>query len=132
MDKTLEGYLAVMARGGLVSAMPGIVKGMLNVALTDQRVDTAKVTAWVKADDRLLSHVKTVDTDRIRSIIARLGMTKIDDSWLTADWVLEAIRKQHPAVYSLLMGWPAGYAWCGRQVIDIKLKLNELLTVQIT
>ena len=106
--------------------LPGILKGLLNEAIAFERVDTKKAIEWVQTNERLLDHIRITDNPGVRNVIQKLGVKKIDDSWITTQWLLGAVRERHPALYSLMMGWPKGFAWCDRQVADIRLELDKL------
>jgi hypothetical protein len=120
-----------MVRGFVLDQLPSIIKGLLNEEIRIQQVDVKKAVAWVNTNESLLAHVPVKENKGIRNIIKKLGITYIDDSWITTRWLLDAIRANHPALYSLMLGWPKGQAWCDRQVQDIKAALKEIQDEQV-
>lgn len=123
-NPSLRGYLDVGTRGLVLQILPDVIKGMINELMSLHRVDVKMAVKWVKDDVKLWPMFGIQQNDKIKNLIVRLRISKMDDSWITTTWLLEGIRKQHPALYSLMMGWPEGYAWCNRQVADIKNELD--------
>jgi len=106
---------ANMAFSGLaISSAPAIVKGMLveylkNVTLEEiiYEVENNRVL-WVRIDPEMQQ--KTIN------MLSRLG--NLD--WLNADFVIESIKDEHPAMASLFLGWEEARVWLEKQASILK------------
>lgn len=123
-------YLRLGARGLILEMLPRIITGMVSEQLKIEQVDVKKAVLWVNTDEDLLKHIKIQDNPGVRNIVQKLGIEKIDDSWVTTSWLLESLRTTHPALYSLFMGWPDGRKWCDRQILSIRKELDRLSNVK--
>lgn len=110
-ELTLKGFVAVNA--------PTIFKGWLNTFLHSRKVTVEKMVTLVEENQSLWSLIPKEHYDRIRRATKQAG--NLD--WLTVDWTINAVKKEHPALASLFLGWRKGRNWLGRQLEEIKQEL---------
>lgn len=109
----IKRYADPMLRGGFGLAMPGIIQGVLIEYLGQASIP--EIIKFVETDQSLWSQVEPEMQDKIKNLVSRFG----DISWLTAEWTINAVRKDLPAYASLFLGWPEGREWLDRQVKEI-------------
>lgn len=106
--------------GGLIAELsPELFKGMLVELL--KKTTVAEASEWVMKDYVLLEKVPPQTLARLKSFSPRFGSLE----WLTAEWVIEALRADVPALASLFMGWKKAYNWLVRQVNIIQREIEE-------
>ena len=93
---------------------PAIIRGFLNELLS--KVTLNQVIDWVNNDKPLLS----IRNEKYTKIIQAVGKDIGQLDWLTADWAITSIRKEHTALASLFVGWDVAYMWLNRQIAAIK------------
>lgn len=103
-------YAGVLGKGFVAQMAPSVLQGALVTALKDKTVKQA--TEWVEKNLTLWDMLDTKQQDGLRNLACRVG--RLD--WLTADWTIQAIRKDLPALASLYIGWRKAYNWLVRQV----------------
>lgn len=94
-------------RGLVVEYAPGFIKGALVKMLSEVTVEQAAL--WVEQDYFLLEKIP----ERYRHELATMNLGKLD--WLTADWVIDALKKDKPQLASLFHSWRKGHNWLERQ-----------------
>lgn len=104
-------YAGIFSHGFVISMAPEIAKGALVELLKAQELDITKATAWVQ-DNTSLWKILGPQQEMLKNLAGRAG--NID--WLTADWVIEAIKGDLPEVASLFLGWKKANNWLKRQV----------------
>jgi len=115
----LKRYGDILLGGLLADVSPELFKGILTELL--KKTTVAEASEWVTKDYVLLEKVPPETLARLKSFSPRFGNT----SWLTAEWVIEALRDDVPALASLFMGWKKGYNWLVRQVNIIQREIEE-------
>lgn len=113
----LERYGNILLGGLIAEVSPELFKGILIELLSKTTVEEA--SDWITKDYVLLDKIEPKYLARIKKFVPRFG----DTSWFTADWVIEALRKDVPALASLFIGWKKGYNWLGRQVEIIQREI---------
>ena len=98
---------------------PDIIKGFLIKYLSDIPVKT--ICTYVEKKESLLSMVPPGNLDEIKAMAARVK----DWSFLTSDWLIEAVREDIPATASLFLNWKKGRNWLDKQVEIIKQELES-------
>lgn len=119
---TIRKYGGMLGKGLLSQIAPQIVKGALVEVLSAKRLNVKKASTWVEGNVCLWD---TLEESEKRSFL-KLGEAVTELDWLTADWVIEAIKDDFPAVASLFLGWKRGANWLGRQVDIMKKKIEGL------
>lgn len=103
---------------GLFSAFgPNVAKGALVSFLKD--MEFKQVMDMVKKDEMLWDYVP----DLQRSKVIEMAST-MDTSWLTVEWLIEAVRKDLPYVASYFLSSPKALTWLQKQVEDIQEKIR--------
>jgi len=111
-------YGNILLSGLIAELSPELFKGMLVELL--KKTTVAEASEWVTKDYVLLEKVPPQTLARLKGFSPRFGNT----SWLTAEWVIEALREDVPAIASLFMGWKKGYNWLVRQVEIIQREIR--------
>jgi hypothetical protein len=109
-------YGDIALKGLLSQAAPGIAQGFLVELLKSKKVDVNKVSKWVLENRSLWGELEPNEQDGLRRLAAKAG----DLSWMDANWVINAIRRDLPSVASLFLGWTKARNWLERQVEDLK------------
>lgn len=115
----LKKYGEIFGRGIISVTAPTMVKGALNEFLRDVKMDT--VIEWVQSNKSLWQQLDPQRQEHFRTLKSELG--SID--WLDSDWVINAVKKEHPALSSLFRGWVKAKNWLERQTVIIKRELEE-------
>ena len=111
----------LLSKGLLAQEAPRVAKGALAEILKAKGLNVKMASQWVQDDVCLWDQLNYGER---QSIIRLRGMVQ-NMSWLTAEWVIDAIRSSLPAVASLFMGWAEGGEWLRQQVEIIKKKVEE-------
>ena len=122
MEDKIQRLLEITLKGFTLNNLPAICKGFLNESLTRNVVTVETVLEMVDKNQSLWKAISQEDYDRLVNIYSRVG--KVD--WLTADWLIEAIKEKHAAIASLFLGWRKSYNWLERQVKEIKDNVDNL------
>ena len=119
----VKGFSELTLKGMVASNAPSIFKGMVNELLLQYHITPEVIIPMVEANQDLWSMIPEKHYDKVAKVAQQIK----DIDWLTADWFIEAIRKDHPALASLFLGWPRGKAkkWLDQQIGEIKRKLVD-------
>lgn len=112
----LKKYAGLFSKGLVIEMAPEIAKGMIVEIFKVKKVSVKSADDWVQNNTSLW---KTLDPDEqalLKDLAQRVG--NID--WLSADWVIDAIKSDFPAVASLFLGWKKANNWLKRQVEIIR------------
>ncbi len=115
----VKAFAGPAMRGLGAQFAPAIAKGFLVDQLVG--VPTKELIRYVEEDIPLWGLMKPEDQDKMIDLLGRVG--QID--WLTADWVVAALREELPAAASLFLGWPEARSWLERQVQEIHQQLKN-------
>ena len=107
-ELTLKGLVAVNA--------PTIFKGMINQIFHQYRVTVDKVVPLVQENKSLWGTLPSELEDTFLKGARQAGNME----WLTTEWLIDAIKKEHPALASLFLSWRKARNWLGRQIEEIK------------
>ncbi len=119
-DSKVKKLASSFVRGFILNNLPGIIKGMINEFLKKATVDT--IVQMVNSNESLWKRAGPKYYEKIQNVVLKAG----DVSWLTADWLIDSMRVEHPAIASLFLGWKKSYNWLERQVKEIKESVEEL------
>lgn len=120
-DTAME-YGRTMLKGLVSNNTPVMAKGMLNELLRINGITPEVVTELVMENKSLWDMFPENQYDKIKKILAQVG--EVD--WITTDWLIDATRKNHPALASLFLGWRKARNWLDRQVEEIKAQVKTL------
>lgn len=108
---------------------PAIIRGILIEILAQPmvykdykgQITTALVERLVQDDTSLWSLIEPRNYDRVKAIIREyVG----DIRWFSTDWVIDAIKKDYPALASQMEGWPRAYEWLSRQLDEARQQMQ--------
>ena len=109
-------YAGIFSKGFVISMVPEMTKGALIELLQSREINVEKAVEWVTHNKSLWKSFEPESQAMLKNVAGRVG--NID--WLTAPWVIEAIKEEMPAVASLFLGWKKANNWLKRQVKIIK------------
>lgn len=112
-ELTLRGLVSVNA--------PTIFKGMLNEWFARYKVTPEQIIPLVTENKNLWALLPPEYYDRLKKASAHIR----NANWLTVDWMIDAVKTEHPAIASLFLGWRKGRNWLNRQIIEVKKELFE-------
>lgn len=112
-------YASVFGKGMVAQFAPEVLKGGLVEVMRKKTVEAT--CNWVDKNIRLWNEL---EPDHRKSLL-KLGEVVKDLSWLTADWFIEVIKKDCPALASLFLGWEKAYNWLERQIEIIKEEIKK-------
>ena len=107
-ELTLKGLVSVNA--------PTIFKGILNEWFRQQDITVKKVIPLIEQNKSLWLLFPPEYYPRLEKIASQVS----DLSWLTADWVIDAVKEEHRALASLFLSWKKGRNWLDRQIEEMK------------
>ncbi len=105
-------------RGLAAQFAPSITKGLLIEYLGKIKIED--IMSYVEKDVSLWSQ-----TPEYQAKIKKLARMQGNLSWLTSDWLIEAIRKDLPSLASMFLGWKKARNWLDRQVAELKQQINS-------
>jgi hypothetical protein len=122
-SSNLKRYSKMLGKGLLHEVSPGIVAGVINELFHEWNVDVAKVTDYVQYHRSLWDQISPEYQNALKNS-ARL----IDPSFLTPDFIVNAINKDFPAVASLFLSWTAAGEWLAGQTEQLKNHISGQTT----
>ncbi len=111
-----KNYAGLLRKGLVIEMAPEIAKGMLVEIFKTKKVTVDSACDWVQRNTSLWETLEPKEQDMLENLAERVG--NID--WLDADWVIDAIKKDLPAVASLFLGWKKANNWLKRQTEIIR------------
>lgn len=117
MLERLRGFGELAVRGFVANNAPAMFKGVMIEFLRNTTVD--EIIDRVNKNKSLWSLVPQEEHDKIRHLAQQIQNT----DWLTAEWAIDAIRRDHPAIASLFLGWTKSRNWLERQCNEIRENL---------
>ena len=120
MPVNLKRYGEIFGRGITATFAPGILKGAVVDYFKEKRVDTKKATEWVQENKSLWDNLDPERQRRFKQLAGKLGSL----GFLTAEWAIDALRDEFPAVASLFLGWPKANNWLARQMLKFRTELQ--------
>ena len=121
MLDNIRGIGELTLRGLIATQAPNLLKGVLNELLRRDDITVDKVVIMVEKNQALWDQFSPDITHSLHRAAEKI--TDVD--WLTPEWFIEAIKKEHPALASLFLGWVKGKNWLSRQIVAIKKELYE-------
>lgn len=118
MSFDLDKYTGPLMWGLAGTFAPGILKGVMIEHLSG--VSVKEMSSWIMEGRGLLDQVDDKTRSKLKKLAGKIGRLE----WLTADWAIDAVRKEHPALASLFLGWPEARAWLEKQAQTIREELS--------
>jgi hypothetical protein len=115
----IAAYAKIAGRGLVAQMAPPILKGALVEILRPVTVQEA--AEWVNNNTSLWDTLSLQHQEGLQMMAQKVGSL----DWLTADWVIDALKKDCPALASLFLGWKKGHNWLVRQVAIIRGKVES-------
>jgi len=116
----IRGFGELTLRGLVATNAPTIFKGMLNELFRQNNTTIKKVIPLVQENKSLWSILPPDFPAMLERAVKQAGNME----WLTPEWVIDAIKKEHPALASLFLSWRKSRNWLGRQIEEIKGKVS--------
>lgn len=110
-QKGSKEYAGLLTKGLIIVMAPGIAKGIILRVFRDRKVSVEGADNWVQNNTNLW---KTLTPDE-QVMLKNLAEWAVNINWLDADWVIDAIKGDFPAVASLFLGWRKANNWLKRQ-----------------
>ena len=121
VPETVKKYAGFLSKGLIIQLAPEIAKGVLVEFLKGKKISVKSASTWVQNNTTLWDILEPEEQDGLKELAERVG--NID--WLTADWVIDAIKKDLPAIASLFLGWKKANNWLKKQVEIIRKEVEE-------
>jgi hypothetical protein len=115
LDKLKE-WVGMFGHGMVTQYAPRVAGGAINKACHDWKLDVAKITEYVNHDESLWKGLTQDDWQQMASVTEVVG--NLD--FVTADLLIDSIKKDFPKVASLLINWPEATVWLEKQISDLK------------
>lgn len=122
-------HLGSLALKGLIGvSAPAIIKGMVSELLyqpvkyksRERRINVKLLAEMVDENANLWALFPKTSQDKAKKMLAQIG----DLEWFTADWLVEAMKEDHPTLSSLCLGWRKAHNWLERQIRQIKADIE--------
>ena len=114
----LKKYKPLLERGIMLEYAPQMAQGALVEILDVIGLDIKTASEWVEKDFCLWDSLDPKYQHVLINLRTKLG----DLDWLTGTWIINAIRKEKPALASLFLGWVKGGNWLEKQAGIIREK----------
>lgn len=118
----IRGIGELTLKGLVANNAPRITKGMINELFRQYNITVEKIIPLIQENRGLWSMLPPEYYDKIKKAVRQAGSV----DWFTSDWVIEAVRKEHPALASLFLGWRKGRNWLDRQANEIRKEVGTL------
>jgi len=118
LGSSIKEVANTFARGLMLQMAPEIAGGLINELFHQWNVDIAKVTEDVRENKSFWFMMEPEQHEQLRVLAEKLG--EVD--FLTADVVINGIKKDFPGVASLFLNWPEAGEWLFLQIEDVKAR----------
>ena len=116
----LKKYAGLFSKGLIIEMAPEIAKGMIVEMFKARKTSVKSASNWVQSNTSLWMTLDSDEQAMLKNLAERVG----NINWLDADWVIEAIKVDFPAVASLFLGWKKANNWLKRQVEIIRKEVG--------
>ena len=114
----LKKYKPIIEKGIMLEYAPQMVQGALVEILDVIGLDVKKANEWVQKDICLWDELDPKYQQTLINLRIKLG----DLNWFTGKWIVNAIRREKPALASVFIGWVKAGNWLERQASIIREK----------
>ena len=111
-------YAKILGRGLMSQMAPTVLKGALVEFL--RTVTIKEASQWVIDDTSLWDRLGPERQEGLKIMAQEAGGL----DWMSAEWVIDAIREDCPALASLFLGWRKSRNWLVRQVVVIQTEVK--------
>lgn len=112
----LTDVLGSIFNGLIADNAPKMMKGMLNTWLKENKITIEILSDYIMRDESLWHLVPQEKYLMIRNMKSQLGNL----NWLTSDWLIQAVRDEHPVIASLFLGWEDALIWLDKNLDEVK------------
>ena len=119
---SLRDFADITLKGLVATNAPKILKGMMIAFFTDYNINSIVATDLIMKNESLWAQVPEEQYYKIQRALDQIG----DIDWITSEWIIDAIRADHPGLASLFLSWIKGKNWLDRQVLEIKEGVSQL------
>jgi len=113
-------YAGILGKGFVAEMAPKVAKGALVDLLKKKGIGVREAAKWVEENVCLWDTLEPKHQNALRVLKRQIGSV----DWLTADWLIGAIKADLPALASLFLGWRKGKNWLVRQIKVIKERIE--------
>lgn len=124
MDFDLKNIGSLLSRGVIGQLAPEILKGAILEFFKAKGLDSKAVTDCVLRDASLWDLMGEKLQGEISALLSKSG----NINFLDSQFVIKAIKGEHPAVASLFLGWVDARNWLDKQVETIKNQVHQPAT----
>lgn len=117
----IKEWSGLLFRGLVIEFAPKVAEGMIVQIFRDKKVSGEGAIDWVQSNTNLWKALDPKEQALFKNLAERVG--SID--WLDADWIIESIKGDFPAVASLFLGWKKANNWLKRQCEIIRNEVRE-------
>ncbi len=114
----LLGYAKIAGKGFVAHMAPSVLQGALVERL--RTVSIKEAVQWVNNNTSLWDYLGQESQEGLKMLSQKVGSL----DWLTADWVIDSLRKDCPTLASLFLGWRKAHNWLVRQVEIIQREVE--------
>ena len=125
---TIKSYGGVLFKGLLANSAPTIARGIL-MEMLDQpviykgvkrKIDIRLVIELVNSNAGLWELFGPKVQAQIKNVLGEVS----DTTWITADYFIDTIKKEHSALASMFLTRRKAYNWLERQLVELRSNLN--------
>ena len=114
-------FMERTTRSVVMGFAPQILGGVLTEVFRGKHITVKGATEWVERNQNLWDSMGSDHQRQIRRAATKLGSL----DFVNADWAINSLRKEMPALASLYLGWRKGYNWLERQLQIIKQEAKK-------
>ncbi len=114
----IDEYVKIATKGFISQMAPPVLKGALVERLLPVTMEEA--VQWVNNNTSLWEYLGPESQEGLKMLTQKAGSL----DWLTADWVIGALREDCPLLASLFLGWRKAHNWLVRQVEIIQREVE--------
>lgn len=120
LDK-IKNAMAPFGKGLLAQAIPGMASGLIIELFHQWKITTPLIIEYIKTNRSLWGDMD--EQKQTDLIVAAQKVGNLD--FITADFLINSIRKDFSGVASLFLNWPEAREWLERQIIELKAGINN-------
>jgi predicted oxidoreductase (fatty acid repression mutant protein) len=113
LDK-IKGYLPTLGKGLLLQVAPNVARGLIREYFKQWNVTVEKVVDDVRNNRSILDNMTTEQRNQLK------GLGSINLDFFDAQFVIDSLKEDSPAVASLFASWTDANQWLVRQVNALK------------
>ena len=120
MPSDIKETLSFLGKSLVTGMAPKIAGGLVNKLFHEWKIDVAQVTTAVNTNESLLGRLNESQVEQLQDVAAL--MDNLD--FITVEWIVDSIKKDFPAIASLILNWPEARDWVSGQVEALKAEIT--------